>query len=101
MPDQPIQGPKVLLVTGMSGAGRSTAGKVLEDIGYVVVDNLPLSLIDNVAHLHDVEEGETRLAVTVDVRTGVQIGPLRETLSQTLHPGSALSLARRRRADAR
>ncbi len=80
MPRQSIPGPKVLLVTGMSGAGRSTAGKVLEDIGYVVIDNLPLSLIDDVAHLHDVEEGDTRLAVTVDVRTGIDSGVLRATL---------------------
>ncbi len=79
MPPQ-ILGPKVLLVTGMSGAGRSTTGKVLEDIGYVVIDNLPLSLIDEAAHLHDVEEGETRLAVTVDVRTGIDIGTLRASL---------------------
>ncbi|UCG41183.1 MAG: RNase adaptor protein RapZ, partial [Acidimicrobiia bacterium] len=63
------QGPEVLLVTGMSGAGRSTVGKVLEDIGYVVVDNLPLPLLDDVVRLHDVAEGATRLAATVDVRT--------------------------------
>lgn len=83
MVNQPIRGPKVLLVTGMSGAGRSTVGKVLEDIGYIVIDNLPLALIDEAAHLHDVEEGETRLAVTVDVRTGLDSGTLRTTL-QTL-----------------
>jgi UPF0042 nucleotide-binding protein len=80
MPRPLLPGPKVLLVTGMSGAGRSTAGKVLEDIGYVVIDNLPLSLIDEAAHLHDVEEGTTLLAATVDLRTGLDIGTLRTTL---------------------
>ncbi len=80
MASQPIPGPKVLIVTGMSGAGSSTTGKVLEDIGYVVIDNLPLALIDEAAHLHDVEEGDTLLAATVDVRTGVDIGALRTTL---------------------
>lgn len=70
-PHPASQGPEVLLVTGMSGAGRSTVGKVLEDIGYVVVDNLPLSLLDDVVRLHDVAEGATRLAATVDVRTGL------------------------------
>lgn len=80
MANPPIPGPKVLLVTGMSGAGRSTAGKVLEDIGYIVIDNLPLALIGEVARLHDVEEGGTRLAVTVDVRTGLDIDAWLSTL---------------------
>ena len=38
--------PPILLVTGLSGAGKSVALKALEDIGYEAVDNLPLSLLD-------------------------------------------------------
>ena len=38
--------PRLLLVTGLSGAGKSTALKVLEDLGWEVVDNLPLALLD-------------------------------------------------------
>lgn len=47
MPEQPPQGPRhrVVLVTGPSGAGRSTALNTLEDLGYEVIDNLPLSLV--------------------------------------------------------
>ncbi len=41
-------GPNVVLVTGQSGAGRSTAVRVLEDLGYEVIDNLPLSLVQRV-----------------------------------------------------
>ena len=57
---------RLLVVTGMSGAGRSTALKTFEDMGYEAVDNLPLSLLPNLvvrpaAHLP--------LAVGVDVRT--------------------------------
>src|SRR3546814_12578100 len=38
--------PRLLLVTGLSGAGKSTVLKVLEDLGWEVVDNLPLSLLE-------------------------------------------------------
>ncbi len=74
------KGPKVLVVTGMSGAGRSTVGKVLQDLGYILIDGLPLQLIDDAAHIHDVEEGETHLAVTIDARTGLRIDDLSEAL---------------------
>lgn len=74
-------GPTVLLVTGMSGAGRSEVGKVLQDLGYVLIDGLPLALIEPATRLHDVEEGSTRLAVTLDVRTGLEV----EDVSGVLH----------------
>ena len=45
-PDVPADIP-VVIVTGMSGAGRSTALKALEDLGYEAVDNLPLSLLSS------------------------------------------------------
>ena len=38
---------RILLVTGLSGAGKSTALRTLEDLGWEVVDNLPLSLLDH------------------------------------------------------
>ncbi len=88
-PHPASQGPEVLLVTGMSGAGRSTVGKVLEDIGYVVVDNLPLSLLDEVVRLHDIAEGDRRLAATVDVRTGVDNDALHAALRTLRRQGIA------------
>jgi UPF0042 nucleotide-binding protein len=45
MSEKDISAQKIILVTGMSGAGRSTALKVLEDLGYEAIDNLPLSLL--------------------------------------------------------
>lgn len=64
-PSRPAHSP-LLVVTGMSGAGRSTALKTLEDMGYEAVDNVPLSLLPNL-----VSPQATRLplAVEVDVRT--------------------------------
>ena len=57
---------RVVLVTGMSGAGHSTALKVLEDAGYEAIDNLPLSLLDAVLFEAD---SAGPLAVGVDIRT--------------------------------
>ncbi len=57
---------KVLLVTGLSGAGLSTALKSLEDIGYKAVDNLPLALID--ALLKQKEGKDSPVAIGIDCR---------------------------------
>jgi len=61
----------LVLVTGMTGAGRSTAAKALEDLGWFVVDNLPPQLLSSVVHLVGrADDGEsTRLAVVVDARS--------------------------------
>lgn len=66
----PPGGLDIVLVTGLSGAGRSTAAKCLEDLGYFVVDNLPPALIATMVELGKSSRGEvTRLAVVVDVRS--------------------------------
>jgi UPF0042 nucleotide-binding protein len=62
----------LLLVTGMSGAGKSTALKALEDSGFEVVDNLPLSLLRRLLAVHEAgpRSGDERpLAVGIDTRT--------------------------------
>ena len=59
---------RVVIVTGMSGAGRSTAANALEDIGWYVVDNLPPSLLLEFCTLAR-QARQTRLAVVLDVRT--------------------------------
>jgi RNase adapter protein RapZ len=60
----------LVVVTGMSGAGRSTAAKVLEDLGYFVIDNIPPQLLPEVLRLIHGESGEDlRIAVVVDVRS--------------------------------
>lgn len=63
-------GIEVAVVSGLSGAGRSTAAKCLEDLGYFVVDNLPPALIATMVELGSGSSGAvTRLAVVVDVRS--------------------------------
>jgi RNase adapter protein RapZ len=67
-PERPRR-PELLIITGMSGAGRSTTGKALEDLGWYVVDNLPPQMLEPLAELA-ARAGLTipRLAVVVDVR---------------------------------
>jgi UPF0042 nucleotide-binding protein len=61
--------PELVVISGMSGAGRSSAAKVLEDLGWFVVDNLPPSLIATMVDLAARTQGSVpRIAVVVDVR---------------------------------
>jgi UPF0042 nucleotide-binding protein len=72
----------IVLVTGLSGAGRSTAAKCLEDLGYFVVDNLPPALIATMVDLGSSSRGAvTRLAVVVDVRSRAFSSDLTGTLA--------------------
>ena len=59
----------VTIITGMSGAGRSEAAHVLEDLGFFVIDNLPPTLIAKVAELARSTEKPIRYALVVDVRS--------------------------------
>jgi UPF0042 nucleotide-binding protein len=69
-PAQPSSGVEVAVVTGLSGAGRSTAAKCLEDLGWFVVDNLPPELISTMVELGAQARGAvTRVAVVMDVRS--------------------------------
>ena len=62
--------PQLAIITGLSGAGRTTAAKVLEDLGYFVIDNLPPSLIGRVVDLATGGPPGTRVALVVDARGG-------------------------------
>ncbi len=71
MPTQD-SGTHVMIITGLSGAGRSQTSNVLEDIGYFVVDNLPTTLISNLVATAGLAEGDrSRIAVVTDTRTGM------------------------------
>ena len=73
---------ELVVVTGMTGAGRSTAAKELEDLGFYVVDNLPPSLLKDVVALVDESRGpEQPIAVVVDVRSGAFFASLEANLA--------------------
>ena len=61
---------RIVLVTGMSGAGKSTATKALEDLGYFCIDNLPVMLLPKLLELvaHGTSDEVQRLAIVVDAR---------------------------------
>jgi UPF0042 nucleotide-binding protein len=61
---------QLVVVTGLSGAGRSTALRALEDLGHFCVDNIPPALIPHLIELVTQGEDLTRVAVGIDVRTG-------------------------------
>ncbi len=73
---------ELVVVTGMTGAGRSTAAKELEDLGFFVIDNLPPGLLRDVVGLVDESSGpEQPIAVVVDVRSGSFFQTLRTNLA--------------------
>jgi UPF0042 nucleotide-binding protein len=85
--DRPVEDPdhrgEVVVVTGMTGAGRSTAAKELEDLGYFVVDNLPPQLVSDVVRLVDETRGPLQpVAVVVDVRSGSFFAGLQEVIAR-------------------
>lgn len=72
MPEQEHQ---FLVVTGMSGAGRSTVANALEDMGWYVVDNLPPQMLGPISDLFTLTKNTSgRLAVVIDVRGGELFG---------------------------
>lgn len=72
---------RFVIVTGMSGAGRSTTMKFLEDAGYYCVDNLPVELFEKLAELLLVPDREIeKVALGVDVRTGQGFDDLENAL---------------------
>lgn len=80
-PEAPRAG-QLVVVTGMTGAGRSTAAKELEDLGFYVVDNLPPNLLAQTVRLVDDGFGpEQPIAVVVDVRSGTFFSGLQAALA--------------------
>ena len=62
---------KFVIVTGMSGAGKSTAMKMMEDMGYFCIDNLPIQLLDKLIDFSNTFHSDvSKVAVGIDVRNG-------------------------------
>lgn len=76
-----------VLVTGMTGAGRGTAAKVLEKLGYYVIDNLPPEILSDAVASIQRSEDITRLAVVVDARSRKFFGGLVDQLEELRRGG--------------
>lgn len=74
---------RLVIVTGMSGAGKTAALKMLEDMGFYCVDNLPISLVDKFAELVNAGQREIHsAALGMDVRNGEELAQLEDTFKQ-------------------
>ena len=74
---------QLIIITGMSGSGKSTAMKVLEDIGYYCIDNLPPQFIPNFADVCNRTGGSlNKVAIAVDIRTGDMFSEIHEIIKK-------------------
>ncbi|MDD4371534.1 MAG: RNase adapter RapZ [Anaerostipes sp.] len=79
---------KLVIVTGMSGAGKSTALRMLEDVGYFCVDNLPVSLLNKFADLSEEDNIDvSKIALGIDIRSGAKISELEGELRKLTDRG--------------
>lgn len=79
---------RFVIVTGMSGSGKSTALKMLEDVGYFCVDNLPFPLISKLSELIQMPNAElNKIAVGVDIRSGQSFSQFESVLGQLTNMG--------------
>ena len=83
---------EVLIITGLSGAGKTQAANCLEDLGYFCVDNLPPALIPKFTELSKQSEGVKKVAFVVDVRGGRFFNDLFQTLSELEQDGTSHSI---------
>ncbi|MBF0804425.1 MULTISPECIES: RNase adapter RapZ [unclassified Neisseria] len=64
---------KIVLISGLSGSGKSVALKLLEDLGYYCVDNLPIKLLPGLVAYHTESSEINRLGISVDIRSRIDI----------------------------
>lgn len=84
---------KVVIVTGMSGAGKTAALNALEDMGYYAVDNLPPDLIkDFIKLLSNNKSNITKTAIVVDIRSGILFSKIYEEILLLKNAGEDISI---------
>jgi UPF0042 nucleotide-binding protein len=82
-------GPQVVILTGVSGSGKSTALRALEDAGFYCVDNLPILFLEKLLELSGHTAGEvSRIALVVDAREGRFLGEAPRTIQEVRQKGS-------------
>lgn len=92
---------RFVVVTGMSGGGKKTALRMLEDIGFYCVDNLPVDLIETFVELLAVQGGEvTKVALGVDVRANVGFERVPSILAKLKGAGFPLEILYMEASDA-
>jgi len=88
-PPPPASGPQVVILTGVSGSGKSTALRALEDAGFYCVDNLPIVFLEKLLQLSGHTAGEvSRIALGVDAREGRFLGDAPRVIQEVRQQGN-------------
>ena len=72
---------KIVLISGLSGSGKSVALKLLEDSGFYCVDNLPLELLPDLVRLHEARGGSEKLGISIDIRSRFRLQAAHEQIA--------------------
>lgn len=84
---------KIVIITGMSGAGKSTAANVIEDMGYYCIDNMPAELITNIVNLGESGKwNKENIAFVTDIRGETDFGALMNELDDIRRRGHECSV---------
>ncbi len=83
---------RCVILTGMSGSGKSTALKMIEDMGYYCVGNLPISLVESFVDLAENDPELEKVAINVDIRSGQNIGDLTAVLDRLQERGKTFEM---------
>ena len=72
---------RFVIVTGMSGAGKSTAMKMMEDMGFFCIDNLPIPLLDKLVDFTtNFQTQMQKIAIGIDARSGEELNKVQDML---------------------
>ena len=72
---------KIVLISGLSGSGKSVALKLLEDLGYYCVDNMPLEILPELVKYHLDRGAEEHLGVSVDIRSRISLQKIQNQIA--------------------
>ena len=81
-----------IILTGMSGAGKSQATKFLEDVGYFCIDNMPLKLFSKFGELYRCSEVQKKTALVTDIRSGTDFSDLYSFVDETKSLGHNIKI---------
>lgn len=90
--DAPLPTPEIVVITGMSGSGKSTAIRALEDAGFFCVDNLPVLLLPKLTELAGLGQRIEKVALVIDVREGMFLDAAPKVIDEVRRSGCTLEV---------
>lgn len=83
---------KIILISGLSGSGKSVALRLLEDVGYYCIDNMPMEMMPDLVRHHILRADVEHLAVSVDIRSRPSINEIDKQLAYLRRQGHSVEL---------